>query len=287
VCLDHRIRLYKFDLTSKPATFFELHFSISHPHLAHASFGLYNKHGPMQNHFSLEIAVDTIEAAAAAQRAGADRVELCEELTVGGLTPDLALLRGVKRLLQIPIFVMIRPRVGDFVYSASEFEDMQDSISAAKNVGAHGIVLGILTPDHGVDIKRTSDLVALAKPLPATFHRAFDHADVLPQALEDIVQSGATRILTSGAAATALEGSRTIAQLILAAGQRVKIVPGAGINPENILQVAAATRASEFHSGLSSALPYPRTDYSAFEEAIRKLVAGLDSLARSSTQDSQ
>lgn len=229
----------------------------------------------------IEIAVDTVEAAVAAEGGGADRVELCGDLSVGGVTPAAALLRAVREQIRIPVFVMIRPRAGDFVYSAAEFEEMKVSIVAAKGFGADGLVLGILKPDNRVDIQRAGELVSLAKPLPVTFHRAFDDTVDLPQALEDVVQTGVTRILTSGGAASALEGAENIASLVDAAGERIVIVPGAGINADNVLSVAATTRAREFHSGLSGALPYPRTDYAAFERGVRELVAKLRSLSQS------
>lgn len=229
----------------------------------------------------LEIAVDTVEAAVAAERGGADRVELCCDLSVGGVTPDAALLRAVRVQIQIPVFVMIRPRAGDFVYSALEFEEMKASIVTAKELGADGLVLGILKAENSVDVRRTRELVSLGKPLPVTFHRAFDDSADLSKALDDVVQTGATRILTSGGAANALEGAARIANLVSVASQRITIVPGAGINGENILQMAAATRAREFHSGLSSAFPYPRTDYAAFERGVRKLGAKLRALSQS------
>ncbi len=225
----------------------------------------------------LEIAVDTLQAAVAAERGGADRLELCGDLSVGGVTPDAALLHVVREQIQIPVFVMIRPRAGDFVYSVAEFEEMKASVERAKIAGADGLVLGILKPDKFVDIRRTGELVSLAKPLPVTFHRAFDESANLSQALLDVGETGATRILTSGGAASALEGAENIASLVDAAVERITIIPGAGINADNVLQVAAATRAREFHSGLSSALPYPRTDYAAFERGVRELVARLRS----------
>jgi copper homeostasis protein len=227
----------------------------------------------------LEIAVDTMEAAMAAERGGADRVELCGDLSVGGVTPDAALLRAVRKQIYIPVFVMIRPRAGDFVYSAAEFEEMKASIVTAKGLGADGLVLGILKRDKSVDIQRTGELVSLGKPLPVTFHRAFDETADLSRALDDVVQTSAERILTSGGAPSALEGAENIASIVDAVAERITIMPGAGINADNILQVAAVTRAREFHSGLSGALPYPLTDYVALERGVRELVAKLRSLS--------
>jgi copper homeostasis protein len=226
----------------------------------------------------LEISVESLEAAAAAERGGADRIELCSDLSTGGLTPQTALLRAVRQQIQIPIFVMTRPRAGDFVYSSSEFAQMKESIAAARDAGADGLVLGILKPDRTVDIDRTCELVELAQPLPVTFHRAFDECPDLSQALEDVVRTGASRILTSGGAPTALEGAANIEMIVTAAGERVTIVPGAGINAANILQVAAATQAEEFHSGLSSVLPQPRSDYVQFEKEVLAMVEMLSTL---------
>jgi copper homeostasis protein len=226
----------------------------------------------------LEIAVETLEAAEAAQRAGASRIELCADLRVGGVTPPVALLDAARKNLHIPILVMIRPRAGDFIYSADEFDEMKNAVASAKRAGADGVVLGILKQDDEVDIERTRELVSLAKPLPVTFHRAFDETADLMAALEDVIQTGAKRTLTSGGAKTALEGMQTIANLIAAATGRITIVPGAGINSQNISRIAAATRAGEVHAGLSSLLPHPRTDYAAFEHGVRKLADELRSL---------
>jgi len=148
---------------------------------------------------------------------------------------------------------------------------MRRSIADAKESGMDGIVVGILTKDRRVDIERTRELGELARPLQVTYHRAFDGTADLSQALEDVIQSGAKRILTSGGAKSALEGAAVLAELIEAAGNRIVIVPGAGISARNIEQVAKQTGAREFHSGLSSALPYGSKDYKKFEEEVRKL----------------
>ena len=231
----------------------------------------------MQNRYLLEIAVATIEAAAAAERGGADRIELSGDLSVGGVTPHYEVLRAVRNQIHIPIFTMIRPRAGDFVYSAVEFERKKESIEAAKALGANGLVFGILTAGGGVDVERCSELVAFAKPLPVTFHRAFDEVKDLAHALEDIVQTGAKRILTSGGAATAMGGAANIARLVAAAGERITMVPGAGINADNISRVGTLTGAKEFHSGLSSTLPYSSQDYPRFEDEVGKMRAELNS----------
>ena len=211
----------------------------------------------------------------AAEHGGADRVELCEDLSAGGVTPRAELLRGVRSQVRVPVFSMIRPRGGNFVYSGAEFSEMRRSISDAKESGMDGVVLGILTEACRVDVARTRELVELAKPLPVTYHRAFDEAGDLHHALDDVIETGAKRILTSGGAKSALEGSAVLAKLIEAAGERIVIVPGAGISGANIEQVARRTRAREFHSGLGTALPYGSNDYKKFEEEVRHLAAAI------------
>jgi copper homeostasis protein len=227
----------------------------------------------------LEISVETLEAAMAAERGGADRIELCGNLSAGGVTPEAELPRAVRAQVHIPIFSMVRPRAGDFVYSGAEFSEMRRSIADAKESGMDGIVLGVLTKNHRVDVERTSELVEFAKPLPVTYHRAFDETADLRQALEDVIQSGAKRILTSGGAKSALEGAAVLAELIAARGDRIIIVPGAGISPANIHEIAQQTGAREFHSGLSTALPYGSSEYQKFEEEVRRLAQRIARLA--------
>jgi copper homeostasis protein len=231
----------------------------------------------------LEISVETLEAALAAERGGADRIELCGDLSLGGVTPGADLLRAVRAQVRIPIFSMVRPRAGDFVYSSVEFAEMKRTISAAKESGMDGVVLGILTEKRRVDFERTRQLVELAKPLPVTYHRAFDEASDLQQALEDVIQSGAKRILTSGGKKSALGGAAVLAKLIEAAGGRIVIVPGAGISALNIEQVAQQSGAREFHSGLSAVLPYGSKAYRKFEDEVRKLAEQIARISGTQT----
>ncbi|HXM95902.1 MAG TPA: copper homeostasis protein CutC [Candidatus Dormibacteraeota bacterium] len=219
----------------------------------------------------LEISVETFEAAMAAERGGADRIELCADLHHGGVTPSISLMRIVRKQLHLPIFVMIRPRAGDFVYSRTELAVVQRDIQVAKDQGMKGVVLGLLKRDNSIDIERTRELVELAHPLPVTFHRAFDISGDLLTSLEDVVQTGVMRVLTSGGARSAPEGLAALAGLVQAARERTTIVPGAGINSDNILRVARETGAREFHSGLSTSLPHPRKKYEAFELQVREL----------------
>jgi copper homeostasis protein len=232
----------------------------------------------MQTEYLLEISVETLEAALAAERGGADRIELCADLSVGGVTPSVKLIGTVREQLQIPVFVMIRPRGGDFVYSDAEFAAMKSAIASAKKLRMDGVVLGILGQDRRVDVHRTGELIELARPLPTTFHRALDESADIRQGLKNVIQTGAERILTSGGAKTAPEGAGTLAELVAAARDCVTIVPGAGINASNIARLAEQTGAREFHSGLSCALPYANRDYGEFEVEVRKLAEGLAKL---------
>jgi copper homeostasis protein len=152
---------------------------------------------------------------------------------------------------------MIRPRGGDFCYDADEFKIMRRDIDAAKRQGVDGVVFGLLDTDGNVDLVRTRELVALARPLSVTFHRAFDMTRDLFRALEDVCAAGADRILTSGGEQTCVQGSQTIARLMQAAGVRIVVMPGSGIKPGNVRSVLQQTGAKEIHVGLRSSLPSP------------------------------
>ena len=241
----------------------------------------------MAHKYVLEISVDGIEKSLAAERGGADRLELCADLSVGGLTPPRELLRAVREKVHIPIYSLIRPRAGDFVYSDAEFAEMERSIAIATECGMDGVVLGILKKNRRVDMARTRRLVDLARPLPVTFHRAFDETPDMARALEAVIQTGAARILTSAGAKTALQGAAKLAELVAAARDRVSgvgspmqpdriiIIPGAGITHSNIAEVAQKTGAIEFHAGLGSVLPYSSRDFATFESQVRKLAERL------------
>jgi copper homeostasis protein len=225
--------------------------------------------------FLLEIAVASLERAVAAERAGAHRLELCVDLEAGGLTPSINLIRQVRSAVKIPLHVLVRPRPGNFVYTASEFAQMKEEITAIGGENVQGIVTGVLLPDGSVDQKRTRELIALAAPMQATFHRAFDESGDLAAALEDIILIGAHRILTSGGAAAALEGASALRSLIQQAGNRMTILPGGGLHAGNIAGVARATGAQELHTGLGGITPYASQNIAAFESAVRDCVASL------------
>jgi copper homeostasis protein len=222
----------------------------------------------------VEISVESLGRAVEAERGGASRIELCGSLDVGGLTPDLELMRAVRGCVIVPIFAMVRPRGGNFVYSVAEFEEMKRSIDVARAAGMDGVVLGLLRDDRSVDVERTAELVRTAGSLPVTFHRAFDESADLLGALEDVVATGATRVLTSGGAARAPEAGGRIAELVRRAGSRVIVLPGSGITAENAGEIAVATGVREIHAGLSSVVA---RDAGAveFEREVRRLVEAV------------
>ena len=198
----------------------------------------------------VEAAVETLESSLAAEQAGADRIELCDNLSDGGTTPDGELVAAIVERIRIPVFVLIRPRAGDFVYSESEFDVMMRDIELTRTMGIAGIVTGALDVKGGVDVKRTRSLVKAAGGLPVTFHRAIDSAADMGVALDDAIEAGVSRVLTSGGAPTALEGVGVIAALVLQARQRVSIVAGGGIREHNVREVIARTGVREVHGRL-------------------------------------
>ena len=229
----------------------------------------------MPAEMQLEVAVASLERAAAAERAGAHRLELCVDLKAGGLTPGIELIRLARAAVRIPIYVMVRPCPGDFVYSTIDFAEMKASIKTIAAENVEGIVTGVLLPGGLVDVRRTRELVALASPMPVTFHRAFDETPDLAAALESVVLTGTHRILTSGGAADAQAGLSVLRSLIQQAGNRITILPGGGLHPGNIAEVVRATGARELHTGLGELIPYDSPDVAAFESAVRDCVANL------------
>ena len=195
----------------------------------------------------VEACVESVEAAVAAVQGGAHRIELCANLAVGGTSPGTALLEECLSRVTIPVFVMIRPRAGHFHYSAVEQEEMLQEIQRAKAVGAGGIVTGALRPDRTVAERFTREMIAAARPLPVTFHRAFDECPDADQALETVIALGATRVLTSGRAATAPDGAATIAKLVQLAAERIAIVAGGGIAADNVAELVRASGVHEVH----------------------------------------
>ena len=241
----------------------------------------------------IEVCVDSVASAIAAECGGADRIELCSNLIEGGVTPSYGLIETVRAATSLPLHVMIRPRAGDFCYEPEEFEIMRRDIVIAKNLGAEGLVFGILRPDGRINIKRTRELVELSQPFSVTFHRAFDMATDLFRALDDVCSAGADRVLTSGGEPSSVRGSANIAQLIKSAQDRLVIMAGGGIKPENARRLVQETGAKEVHVGLRTSVPSPMIhrnpvvsmgtlegrEYQRFvvlEETVRKLRAALD-----------
>jgi copper homeostasis protein len=231
----------------------------------------------MNETFLLEISVESLDAAIAAERAGAARVELCSNLGAGGISPPSDLLRQVRAALAIPVFSMIRPRGGDFLYEEAELTAMTAQIAEAKEIGADGVVLGVLCRDGSVDVSRTKELVDRADPLPVTFHRAFDHTKDFLEALEGVIATGARRLLTSGGAESVPEGLPVLLELLEAARERIIVMPGGGLNAGNFAEVRRALPAREFHSGLGSVLPYDSSDFTRFEAEIRAMLTPFPS----------
>jgi len=205
----------------------------------------------------IEVCVDSVASACAAERGGAGRIELCCDLLEGGVTPSSGLIELVRKKVEIGLHVMIRPRGGDFCYDDEEFEVMRCDIVNAKQLGADGVVFGILDVDGRVDTDRTRRLIELARPLSVTFHRAFDMSADLFRALEDVCVAGADRILTSGGQQTSVLGREMITRLVAVAKSRIIIMPGSGINEQNATGLIQETGAREIHVGLRSAIPSP------------------------------
>ena len=219
----------------------------------------------------IELAVESLASARAAATGGADRIELCAELAVGGLTPSDELTRRVLDDVDIPVFAMVRPRAGDFTYSSAEIAGMCATIEHLRGLGVHGIVTGVLTDALTVDMAATTALMAAAAGLPVTFHRAFDRVSDQAAALEQLVDLGVTRVLTSGGAPTALEGSGQLRKLVALAAGRIAILAGGGIREANARDVLQRAGVRELHSKL--------TDHAGEEltaERMRALRATVD-----------
>jgi len=198
--------------------------------------------------FKLEIACFNLKSALSAHENMADRVELCRNLSVGGLTPEIATVISARTKLSIDLFIMIRPREGNFVYSNDEFKQMKKDIKSFKEIGVDGFVFGILNDDGGVNKKQNKELIKLAEPLPCTFHRAFDDTTNPFKALEDIIDCGFTTILTSGQKPTAMEGINMLQKLVERADNRINIMPGGGVRSANIDILMEKLKVPYYHS---------------------------------------
>jgi len=202
-----------------------------------------------------ELCVETLEAARTAERAGAGRIELCARLDIGGLTPSRSLTAVVVRELSIPVHVLIRPRGGDFAYSADEFAQMRQQVQWVKDTGAAGVVLGVLLANGRVDVERSRELVELARPMKVTFHRAFDETPKLGEALEAVIETGSDCLLTSGGAVDVLTGAVQIGQLLRQAGDRIEIMAGGGLKLASMAEVLERTGVRCLHGSLTRRAP--------------------------------
>ncbi|SFI15710.1 copper homeostasis protein CutC [Halpernia frigidisoli] len=214
----------------------------------------------------LEIACFEITSAEIALKSSAGRIELCKEITLGGLTPEIEEFKFLKEKYLKPIYVMIRPKGGGFFYDEDEFSLMIKSIELFKKFGANGFVFGILDENNEVDLERNSFLVELAKPIPCTFHRAFDRTKNLEKSCETLIEIGFKTILTSGGEKTALEGKESLKNLIEKYSGKINILIGGNVRSENIEEIKIYTKGTHFHS---SAIP----SYEQFanDEEIRKM----------------
>lgn len=200
--------------------------------------------------YTIEIATTDFITTKAAVEGGADRIELCAALCDGGTTPSFGTIKKCRENFDVQLFPIIRPRGGDFLYSDEEVEIMMKDARLCKDLGCDGVVIGFLNADGTIDLKRTAKLIELAYPLEVTFHRAFDRCKNPFEAMEQLIEIGCQRILTSGQQPTAPRGIDLIARLVKAADERIIIMPGSGVRKENIKELAEKTGATEFHSSL-------------------------------------
>ena len=240
--------------------------------------------------FIIEIATSDFSSSLAAAKGGADRIELCDNLGEGGTTQSYSTIKYCREKLVIQLFPIIRPRGGDFLYSEDEYNIMVDDVRVCKELNCDGVVIGFLNADGTIDIEKTARLVELAYPMEVTFHRAFDRCVDPFAALEQLIQIGCNRILTSGQKPTVMEGIDLIEQLVKAADDRIIIMPGSGVRKENISELASRTGAKELHSSLRtkvkskmqfrhSAFGEESYDYySVLEDAVRDLRRALDAV---------
>jgi len=232
--------------------------------------------------YIVEVVTSSVYSSVQAEKGGATRIELCAALATAGVSPSTGMLEMVKQHVSIPVFVMVRPREGDFTYTDAEIEVMKREIDLAKKSGADGFVFGILNKDGTVNVEQTTELVKHCRPLPAVFHRAFDCTPNLFEALETIIQTGCIRILTSGGRASGNEGATNLIRLNEQAAGRITIMPGGGLRPDTFSEVFHPD-IKEYH--LSGRVPiksdmYPtlfEMDYAETDEkAIRQVVSYIE-----------
>jgi copper homeostasis protein len=215
----------------------------------------------MKHPVKIEVVVYNIESAMHAQKGGADRIELCDNPLEGGTTPSFGIIEMVRQSVSIDVFVMIRPRGGDFIYSAYEYHAMKRDIEMCKRASVDGVVFAILKTDGSLDKERCKKLIDLARPLKVTCHRAFDVTNDSFLGLEDCIEIGFDRILTSGRKPKAMEGANLIRQLVDQANGRISIMPGSGVNEENVLPLIKETGVNEIHFSAMEYVPSVHPDF--------------------------
>lgn len=229
----------------------------------------------------LEVIGFDINGCIAAEKAGADRIELCASPAEGGTTPSYGLIKMAKEKLTIDVFPIIRPRGGDFLYNDEEFEVIKSEIKVCKVFGCNGVVIGMLNADGTIDKERCKQLVELAYPLPVTFHRAFDRVINVEEALEDVIEIGCKRILTSGLKPTATEGIDRLTNLVKQANNRIIIMPGSGVRSDNIEDLAKTTGATEFHTSARINLPSNmKATNSSMNEELKSVAVDEDEVKK-------
>jgi len=233
--------------------------------------------------FKLEVIGFTIESCMIAQAAGAHRIELCDNPFEGGTTASYGFIKTARENLSIELYPIIRPRGGDFLYSEIEFEVMKADIENCKSLGCDGVVIGILNADGTVDKKRCKQLVEFAYPMKVTFHRAFDRTNDPFKAMEDIISIGCERILTSGQKNLAIDGEELLNKLVKQANNRIIIMPGSGVNSDNIETLVKNTNATEFHTSartfinskmefINQSMDEQLTSVSTMSDEIKKII---------------
>ena len=223
----------------------------------------------------IEICAYNIQSCIIAEKAGAKRIELCADPLLGGTTPSYGLIEYALEQISIPVFPMIRPRGGDFVYDADELVIMKKDILMCRELGCPGIATGVQLADKRINTEQLKYLVEWAYPMTVTCHKVFDRAPDALRALEDVISAGCTRILTSGLHPTAMEGAGVIADLIRHANGRIIIMPGGGVRSSNIAELITLTGAEEYHS---SALLAAGNNYVADEEEVKRMGSELTGL---------
>lgn len=232
--------------------------------------------------YKVEIIAFTIEACSVIAEAGANRIELCANPAEGGTTPSYGMIKSAREAAGISLFPIIRPRGGDFLYSDAEFRIIEEDVKLCKQLGCDGVVLGLLHKDGSIDVKRTARLVEIAYPMEVTFHRAFDHCRDPFEALEQLIKIGCNRILTSGQKPLATEGAALLAELVEKAADRIIIMPGSGVRPDNIAALAQKTGAVEFHSSLRTRMPsamdYRQPAFHTYEEDYSHITTDAEAI---------